>query len=135
MNLKSQNKINIQGGMSSMTDLVFLLLIFFIVLSTLANTDAIKVDLPSTKNSNPSNVRPNITISIDADEQFYINKVPVEREELENGLLSKIKSNDSEQSIVIAVDKVVPSQLTIETLSIVKEHGWKVVISTQKKNK
>ena len=133
MNLKSQNKINIQGGMSSMTDLVFLLLIFFIVLSTLANTDAIKVDLPSTKNSNPSNVRPNITISIDANEQFYINKVPVAREELESGLLSKIKSNDSEQSIVIAVDQTVPSQLTIETLSIVKEHGWKVVISTQKK--
>ena len=134
MNLKSQNKINIQGGMSSMTDLVFLLLIFFIVLSTLANTDAIKVDLPSTKNSNPSNVRPNITISIDANEQFYINKVPVERDALETGLLSKIKSNDSEQSIVIAVDKTVPSQLTIEALSIVKEHGWKVVISTQKKN-
>ena len=116
-----------------MTDLVFLLLIFFIVLSTLANTDAIKVDLPSTKNSNPIDVRPNITISIDADEQFYINKVPVTREDLESSLLSKIKHNDSEQSIIIAVDQTVPSQLTIETLSIVKEHGWKVVISTQKK--
>lgn len=131
MAIRSRNKINTEGSMSSMTDLVFLLLIFFIVLSTLANTQQMQVDLPSTAGKPKNNrITPKATVSITADVQYYLNKELVAAESIEQALLEILDSGNEEQSVVLTVDKTVPTQETIHTLSIIKKHNWKVAIST-----
>lgn len=131
MAIRSRNKISTEGSMSSMTDLVFLLLIFFIVLSTLANTQQMQVDLPSTVKKNTDNrITPKMTVSIDADVKYYLNKELIDPNSLEDLLLQELQSGNDEQSVVLTVDKTVPTQETIHTLSIIKKHNWKVAIST-----
>ena len=70
MSLTTRNKINVSAGMSSMTDLVFLLLIFFIIISTLVS-NGVNVDLP--KSQGTTSVTPNLTLSITADGTYHLN--------------------------------------------------------------
>lgn len=71
--MKAGNKIKIEGGMSSMTDLVFLLLIFFIIISTLVNTSH-EIKLPE-GSGDPSLTSP-IKVYVDAENNFYLNSDP-----------------------------------------------------------
>ena len=71
--MKAGNKIKIEGGMSSMTDLVFLLLIFFIIISTMVNTSH-EIKLPE-GSGDPSLTSP-IKIYVDAQNNFYLNSNP-----------------------------------------------------------
>ena len=64
MNLGQRNKVSLTGNMSSMTDLVFLLLIFFVILSTLVS-NGVNVDLPTSKGTNFGHV--SLTVSIQED--------------------------------------------------------------------
>lgn len=131
---QGRRKIEIQTNSSSMTDLVFLLLIFFIVLSLYANTQQMQVDLPSTKESQSVQVnQPKVTISIDKTSQYFINKRKIDTQQLEIELLKLLKSGNIEQQVVLVVDKTVPTQETIHALSVVKKHKWKVALSTQQK--
>ena len=70
MGLSQRNKINVSAGMSSMTDLVFLLLIFFIIISTLVK-NGVNVDLPSSESSTSAN--PSTTVSVTEDGKYHVN--------------------------------------------------------------
>lgn len=134
MAFERRRKIELQTNSSSMTDLVFLLLIFFIVLSLYANTQQMQVDLPSTKESQSVKAnQPQVTISIDKDSRFFINKRLIISEELEPELLKLLRTGDADQQVVLVVDKTVPTQQTVYALSVVKKHKWKVALSTQQK--
>ena len=76
MSLKSQNQINPNFSMSSMTDVVFLLLIFFMLTSTLVTTNALKITLP-TSSAEPIKQQ-TISISITEDLRYFINNDPID---------------------------------------------------------
>ena len=83
--LKKRNKINAAFSMSSMTDIVFLLLIFFMVTSTLIAPNALKLLLPQSNNQTAA--KPITTISITKDLKYYIN---------DNGALKRVSFNEIE---------------------------------------
>lgn len=72
MNLRGRNKVTPEFNMSSMTDIVFLLLIFFMLTSTMVTTNALDLVLPKAKGKTDSNK--SISISIDKDLKFYLDK-------------------------------------------------------------
>ena len=85
MKFRSENKIKIEGGMSSMTDLVFLLLIFFIVISTMI-TAGVNIDVP--KNGGKSSNKKILTININDKNEYFIDKKkqPISSENIESAI-------------------------------------------------
>tara|TARA_B110000977_G_scaffold113593_1_gene146987 strand:+ start:817 stop:1110 length:294 start_codon:yes stop_codon:yes gene_type:complete len=89
MNLRGRNKITPEFNMSSMTDIVFLLLIFFMIASTLVTTNAIDILLPTA--SGKTENKKSISVSIQKDLAFYIDQKEVEVQNLESDYLSYFK--------------------------------------------
>lgn len=132
-NLRSHNKVNASGGMSSMTDLVFLLLIFFIILSTqVRELPGHEVDLPTSSKSSKTPSGTTI-VAVSADNIYYIGKSEkqVLPENLETEILKGI--TNSEDSIVeLFGDKACDWSYAVEVINIVKKHKCKLVIKTKK---
>ena len=126
MNLKTQNKINVTGGMNTMTDLVFLLLIFFIIISTLVS-NGVNVDLPQSKGI--TSVTSNLTLSIQADGTYHLNgdSRPMSREDLEPKLRLEMAKQD-EKVVYLQVDTSVPTGQTVEIIGLAKANSWKVML-------
>lgn len=116
--------------MSSMTDLVFLLLIFFIIVSTLVSPYSLPVDLPVSKNRSDS--KQNVSLRIDRDLTFSVNNQIIDAQNLEAELESKLQQVDN-PSIVLHVDQSVPTGETVKVLDIAKRRQWKIVLATKPK--
>ena len=125
--MKSGNKIKVEGGMSSMTDLVFLLLIFFIIISTLVNTSH-EIKLPE-GSGDPSLTSP-VKIYIDAENQFYINSdpLPIEISSVEKEVNKVLGQN---KAIELLADKEAHRASAYEIIRIAKQNALKVVIKTR----
>lgn len=130
MSIKSRNKVSVSFSMSSMTDIVFLLLIFFIILSTLVSPFGAKVDLPTGKARTKE--QPKISVSIRPDLSYNVDGRDVAKGDVE-GLLNARKDEVDETSIVLRVDKQVPTGETVSFLALAKELGFSVVIATKPK--
>lgn len=132
MDLGQRNKIDVQGNMSSMTDLVFLLLIFFILLSTnVVNGE--KVNLPATKSMDSYSGGKQVTLTITEDLKFQVDNLFLPKEEVEANIQAHFLGMDvKECKVVLKVDKEVPTGETIEALGMVKVNGWEVVVATKK---
>jgi biopolymer transport protein ExbD len=98
MNLRGRNKVSAEFNMSSMTDIVFLLLIFFMLTSTMVTTNALDLVLPKAQGKTDSNN--NIAVSINKELEFFIDKKPVSEIELESKLLS-LFSADKTKAIIL----------------------------------
>jgi biopolymer transport protein ExbD len=130
MELRSRNKVDPAFSMSSMTDLVFLLLIFFIILSTMVSPYALPVDLPNS--SNKTKDKQTVALRIDQDLNYSVGNRIIRPEQLE-AELSEALSVHTEKSIVLHVDKAVPTGNTVEVLDIAKRNRWKIVLATKPK--
>lgn len=128
MNLRSRNKVDASFSMSSMTDLVFLLLIFFIIVSTLVSPYALPVDLP--KSSNRIKDKQKVSLRIGPDLIYSVNNKIVDPENVESTLAGYLTGTDN-PSIVMHVDQSVPTGETVKVLDIAKRNQWKIVLATK----
>ena len=127
MNLKGRNKISPEFNMSSMTDIVFLLLIFFMIASTLAkNLDTIEIKLPEAKGKTEN--RNTISVTINNRSQFFIDSKQVSKRRIERELLSKLKSSSS-PSIVLRAEKKVAIDQVVYIMNIANQNSIKVVLA------
>ena len=127
MNLKKSNTIKIEGGMSSMTDLVFLLLIFFIIISTMVNTSH-EIELPSS-NGDPSLTSP-VKVYVNNENTYFINSnmTPIPSRKLEDEILKIIGEN---KTIELLADKSTDRQYAYDVIKIAKNNSLKIVIKTR----
>lgn len=125
--MRAGNKIKIENGMSSMTDLVFLLLIFFIIISTLVNTSH-EIKLPE-GTGDPSLTSP-IKVYIDAENNFYLNSdpKPIQIGSIDDLLTKEIGNN---KAIELLADKDANRASAYEVIRIAKQNALKVVIKTK----
>ncbi|WP_209319832.1 ExbD/TolR family protein [Ancylomarina longa] len=130
MALKTRNKVNANFSMSSMTDIVFLLLIFFMVTSTLISPNALKLLLP--KSSNQTAAKPITSVSIDKNYNFYIETTPVPFSQLENKLQRKL-AREKDATISLHVDKSVPMEQVVKVMNIAKDNKYKLILATRAK--
>ena len=130
MGLKTRNKVNANFSMSSMTDIVFLLLIFFMVTSTLISPNALKLLLP--KSSNQTAAKPITTVSIDKNYNFYIETTPVPFSQLENKLQRRL-AREEDPTISLHVDKSVPMEQVVKVMNIAKDNKYKLILATRAK--
>ena len=130
MNLRGRNKINPTFNMSSMTDIVFLLLIFFMLTSTLVTVSAIDVLLPKAggKTENSSS----IAVSITDKSLFYIDKTKVSPVDLESEILKKIRT-DKQKTIIIRGYKEVPYRNIMKVIDIANRNKLKMILAVKGK--
>ena len=130
MNLRGRNKVDPTFNMSSMTDIVFLLLIFFMLTSTLVTVSAIDVVLPKaggkTENSKA------VAVTITSTSLFYIDKTKVSSSKLESELLRKV-GVDKQITIVIRGDKEVPYKNVMKVIDIANKNKLKMILAVKGK--
>jgi len=130
MNLRNRNKISAEFNMSSMTDLVFLLLIFFMLTSTLVTSSALDVILPKSKAQTVK--KSTVTVTISKDLKFSINDDIVSINDLEISIL-KYVSNDPEAVLILRVDESVPTGEAVRIMDIAYRNKIKMVLATDPK--
>ena len=113
--------------MSGMTDIVFLLLIFFMITSTLIHPTALKLLLP--KSSHQTSAKPLTTVSITSDLQFYVEDQPVDINDLER-ILQEIMGNTPDAYVSIHADRSVDIEYVVKVLSITQSNNYKVILAT-----
>lgn len=128
MNLGQRNKVNVNGNMSSMTDLVFLLLIFFVILSTLASK-GVNVDLPSSQGVVSKATQLQLQIAVGP--EYSLDKVAIAKEDVAAKLQSEmLKLNEKDRILYLVVDKNVPTGETVEMIGMAKENKWQVMLGS-----
>ena len=128
MALKSRNKVSPNFNMSSMTDIVFLLLIFFMLTSTLVSPNALKLLLPNSKAKTLE--KQTISISINKELDFYINENQVIESNLENELKAFL-ANQEEPAIILHADKTVDIEHVVKVMDIAYRNKYKIVLATK----
>ncbi len=127
MAIKRKSKINPNFNMSSMTDIVFLLLIFFMVSSTLINPNALRLLLP--ESTNQTSDRPIVVVSIDKNYTFYLNEKVIPFSMLERRLVEELKEQDN-PCISLQADKSVPLEQIVKVMNIAKDHKYRLILAT-----
>lgn len=130
MNFRGRNKVTPEFNMSSMTDIVFLLLIFFMITSTMVTTNALDLVLPKAKGKTDSNK--NIQVSINKELEMYIDKDQVPEAEIESRLLS-LMGDDRSKSVVLRAEEGVPIEKAVYVLDIANRNQIKVVLAVRPK--
>lgn len=129
MNLRSKNRISAEFSMSSMTDIIFLLLIFFMLTSNFVTPSGLPVSLPSSKSS--AIVMQKISVTITPDLKFFLNDKPTTVESLPTELQQLLAGTEEGQGVVVLhVDKTVPVEHFVKVAGIASELKAKVTIAT-----
>ncbi|WP_460219815.1 ExbD/TolR family protein [Psychroserpens sp. MEBiC05023] len=131
MNLRGRNKVTPEFNMSSMTDIVFLLLIFFMLASTLVTTNAIDILLP--KASGKTENKRSVAVSIKKDLTYYIDQKRVGESVLETELISAL-SNQDQPTVVLRAEKSVPVENVVKVMDIANRNKFKVILAVKPNN-
>jgi len=127
---KTRNKVSTEFNMSSMTDIVFLLLIFFMITSTMVTTNALDLVLPKAKGKTDSNK--STSVSIDKDLNFFIDKDKINEADLENQLMALMTTSEN-KAIVLRAEKSVPHEKVVKVMEIAYRNQIKMVIAVNPK--
>ncbi len=128
MNIRGKNKINPEFNMSSMTDIVFLLLIFFMLTSTLVTVNALDIVLPKAEGKTENKKATAVSITKNLD--FYVDRKKVKESEIEQYLLNKI-SNEENPTIVLRAEEGVPIEKAVKILDIANRNKIKVILAVR----
>ncbi len=131
MTIKRRSKIDSAMNMSSMSDLVFLLLIFFMITSTLVAPNALKLLLP--ESNNQTQAKPISSISITQDLRYYVNDngklIQINFQDIEPFLLRTTRPDD-ETYISLHADKSVPIEEVVKVMNIAQRNKFKMILAT-----
>ena len=135
MALKRRNRVEAMFAMSSMTDLIFLLLLFFVMASTMSSPNDIKINLPTSR-ANTATKQVVAKVSIDNLGNYYValgrqTPVTIAAEDLE-AYLTMIQQQDSTMYIALHADQDISYRNVVHVLDIANQHKMKIVLATKK---
>ncbi len=128
MNLRGRNKINPEFSMSSMTDIVFLLLVFFLLTSPAIAPNALDLILPKAKGKTTQVQK--ASVSITKAGAYYINNERVSEYNIEEEL-NKLLSGQSEPTIILRAEEGVPIEDAVFVMDIANKNNFKVVLAVR----
>ena len=137
MALKRRQKISPSFSMSSMTDLIFLLLIFFMITSTMVSPNAIKVLLP--QGTAQTSAKPMVRVIIDKDLHYYgacgnEDEMPLSVDELP-AFLQDCAKKEPDMYVALYADESIPYREIVRVLNIANENHYKMVFATRRPDK
>ncbi|MFC3881462.1 ExbD/TolR family protein [Algoriphagus namhaensis] len=127
MGLQAKNKVNPAFSMSSMTDIIFLLLIFFMLTSSFITPSGLQVNLPSSETSDI--VMQEVTVSVTKDLKYSVNDKVISRDQVKAELTSLLSGKNGQ--VVLHIDKDVPVEYLVEIGGIAAGLEANVSIATK----
>lgn len=127
MAIKRGSKVETSGSSASMTDLMFLLLIFFMVATTLINQNALNIQLP--KSTNNVTDKPTTTLSVTEDLKYFIDNQPVQYSEIESRLKTKFQGVEK-PVVMLSMDKRVKIEEFTKFMNMAKANGFSLFLMT-----
>ena len=115
--IETRNKLTIENNNSTMSDLVFLLLVFFMMTSTLISPNAVKLLRP--ESGSKTMAKQNVTVYIDENFNFQVNNTPTDIDGLQPLIASGIEPGVSDACVVLRSDKTVPVQYVVNVIDAV----------------
>jgi biopolymer transport protein ExbD len=129
MKIKRENKFSAHVESSAMNDIMFFLLLFFLIVSTLVNPSVVKLTLPNSKKVQEMN-KQEITIDVSKDQKYYLNNQQLELDALEPALKAKIVGL-TDPTAVLRFDKSLTIEDLVNVLQIGADLKIKMVLATQ----
>ena len=134
MNFKSRSKVSTEFSLASMSDMIFLLLIFFVITSTLVSPMGVKVSLPKASVKKPG--KENVTVSITTDKQLFLtvggsSPMPTSLDLLPSQLQTELSGVDK-PTVGIAADKNVPYEEVMQVIKVATKLKYAILLKTEK---
>jgi biopolymer transport protein ExbD len=138
MGLKKRNKFNAEFNMSSLTDIIFLLLIFFMLTSSLTSPNTQDLDRPKSNSTTPS--PQNVALSITPDGKYFVDADEVQKSQLENKLLEAINRErqknqqngvEEEVTVVLNVEMTETTGTIVEYMKMSNRLGVRLILATE----
>lgn len=128
MNLRGRNKVSPNFSMSSMTDIVFLLLVFFLLTSPAITPDALDLILPKAKGK--SSNQQQASVSISSNGAFYVNKERVNQSQVE-ATLKRLLLGQEKPTIILRAEEGVPIEDAVFVMDVANKNSYKVVLAVR----
>ncbi|MEO2058713.1 MULTISPECIES: ExbD/TolR family protein [Mesonia] len=128
MNLRGRNKVSPEFSMSSMTDIVFLLLVFFMLTSPAVTPEALDLLLPKAKGKTSN--QQNVAVSINKDLEVFINSEQINKNQLEIELQRRLRGEE-DPTIILRAEQSVPIQDAVNVMDIAKRNKYKIVLAVK----
>jgi biopolymer transport protein ExbD len=129
MQLRRRQKEGAEVFTDSLNDIMFFLLLFFIILSTIANRNAIKMELPNSKQVSPMQNKM-VQLAVDANHNYFVNNQPITIDQMEPALLAETKAKGT-NSVMLNLDRSLTVQDLADVLQIGSKLGLKMVLSAK----
>jgi len=130
MNLRGRNKVSAEFSMSSMTDIVFLLLVFFLLTSPTITPNALDLILPKASGKTTSVQK--ASVSITKDRAFYVDNERVSEYNIEKEL-KRILAGQEEPTVILRAEEGVPIEDAVLVMDIANRNKFKVVLAARPK--
>ena len=129
MQLRRRNKEGAEVFTDSLNDIMFFLLLFFIILSTIANRNVIRMDLPNSKQTSTMSDK-SVLLQVDANHNYYVNNYPITIDQMEPALLAETKAKGV-NTVTLSLDKSLTVQDLADVLQVGSKLGLKMVLSAK----
>lgn len=129
MAIKRNKRFHVEVATSALSDIMFFLLLFFLIISTLANPNVIKMDLPKADHPE-AQPQQHLTVSVTSDKKFFIDKEEVPFDQLEQKLIDKT-TQKGDKTVVVRIPFDMQVQSLIDVLQIGIKNDMKFVIATK----
>lgn len=129
MAIKRNRRFHAEVATSALSDIMFFLLLFFLIISTLANPNVIKVPLPESKGNEKTN-KAHVTLTVTKEKKYYVDKKEVAFDQIESVLLAetnRLKDN----TVIVRIPFDMQVQDLVDLLQIGMENKLKVIIATK----
>ncbi|EID75789.1 ExbD/TolR family protein [Imtechella halotolerans] len=126
MKLKGRNKVSPEFSMSSMTDIVFLLLVFFMLTANTPN--ALDLLLPKAKGKSTNTQ--NVSVSINKDLAYFLDNKPIQPEDLEQELQQALQGKET-PTIILRVEESVAIEKAVTVMDIANQNNFKVILAVR----
>jgi biopolymer transport protein ExbD len=130
MNIKRRLRGHAEVHTGALNDILFILLLFFLIVSTLANPNVIKLSQPKAKSD--TKAKQTVVVSIDANNQFFVGTSKVSMDELKLKLQPILAKETDQPSVVINADKSVPVENVVAVMRVARELGARSVLAVDK---
>jgi biopolymer transport protein ExbD len=130
MDLRNKHREEGEVHTGPLNDILFILLLFFLIVSTMANPNVVRLSQPKSKTDTKS--KQTVVVSIDANKQFYVGTIKVSVTDLKARLAPFLAKERDQPSIVINADKTVPIDDVVAVMRVARELGAKTVLAVDK---
>ena len=130
MEIRKRRAFHDEDAMSAMNDIMFFLLLFFLIIATMSNANIIKILLPKSDNTSQLAKQP-LTLTVTDELKYYVNSNEVPANLLEGALAEAVKRNE-DNTVVLRIAKTLSVQDLVDVMSIAARLNLKMVLSTEK---